>query len=113
MEAKYNGLNWQQILPSLLTSLSGAGHLRMVEVTDTGDYFDCAAKILNPETLFKALIGLDSESKPALRVSVASTSDGEFADCGNKTTDPFINIKQCIGMDSSGNPCLRIKLDSL
>lgn len=113
MQAIYAGLNWQTILPSLLTSLNGDGHLRMVEVTDVGDYFDSNAKIMTEEVLFKALIGLDGDSKPAIRVSISTTEDGDFADCNTKSTDPFQNIKRCIGMDSDGVPCLRIKLDSL
>jgi len=113
MEAKYTGMTWEAILPSLFTALSGAGQLRMVEVESVGDYPMCEGNVLTPETLFRALIGLDSESKPALRVAVASTSDGEFMDCTTKTTDPFINVKRLIGVDASGDPCLRIKLQSL
>lgn len=116
MEAQYIGMTWEAILPSLFTSLAGAGQFRMVEVESVGDYPMCDSPILTPETLFRALIGLDGDSKPALRVSVASTedwSDGEFMDCTTKTTDPFINIKRLIGVDSNGDPCLRIKLDSL
>lgn len=113
MEVKYTGMTWEAILPSLFTALAGAGQIRLVEVTSVGDYPMCENPMLTPETLFRALIGLDSESKPALRVAVSETSDGEFMDCTTKTTNPFINIKRLIGVDSEGNPCLRLKLDSL
>lgn len=113
MEIKYTGMTWEAILPSLFTALASEGQLRLVEVESVGDYPMCDNPLLTPETLFRALIGLDGNSKPALRVAVSSTSDGEFMDCSTKTTNPFINIKRLIGVDSEGNPCLRLKLDSL
>ena len=113
MDNNFAGLTWQNILPSLMAQVSGAGQLRMVEVESVGDYFDCNAKVITLETLFRALIGVDTAGKPAIRVSFESTETADFADCNNKSTNVFQNIKGCIGVDAEGNPCVRILLDSL
>jgi len=115
MDYKDAGLPWYVVLSGILAAPSGVGQIKMVEVEDTGDFFDCNHRNMSHEGWFKSLIGLNGEGEPAIRVSINSsvTSGNPIMDCNTKAVNWFQLAKKVTGKDSEGNPCLRLMIDAL
>lgn len=94
---------------------SSVKYLTCVEVESTADYFGANETSVTPEQWLKLLIGLDSGSKPALRLHILETvaAGTEFHNATTLPPDFMTWAKLVTGKTSDGLPCLRINCDMI
>lgn len=100
------------LISALMNAQNSLPKLKLIEVATSSDnYFESTPNDVEFETMLKLLIDLDSDSDPAIRVGIHSTT-GSTKFSASELSEKQL-LRSCIGKTADGKPYLRIALQSL